>query len=84
MGAPLSNAGVAPPCCPTYTVRPKDTVASVAAAHAVAPFLLTHYNLLPSLGPLPPGQSIQIPCARIVKFAFNGTSSASPAAEPLG
>ena len=73
------RAGSAPLCCPTYTVMPGDTVASVAAAQSVVPSLLTAYNKLPAGGALTPGQVIQIPCARTIEYAQK--AAAPPAGE---
>lgn len=66
-GGALSLAGNAPPCCPAYKVKPGDTADSVASAQSVSPNLLKAFNSLPADAILMPGQSIQIPCARVLE-----------------
>jgi len=80
-------AGSAPPCCPIYTVQPGDTATSVAAAQSVIPNLLTFVNSLPTGATLTPGQSIQLPCARLLNPLAKGVAarqnaSVSPAPSP--
>jgi LysM repeat protein len=83
--------GSAPPCCPSYTVAPGDTATSVAAAQSVTPKLLTSFNSLPDGATLTPGQSIQIPCARVLTAISKGLAakqasagSPSPSPHPSG
>ena len=77
-------SGSPPPCCPTYTAAPGDTIASVAAAEAVAPSVLTTYNNLPAGSPLTPGQTIQTVCARALQYAQTKIGGAAPKPEPSG
>ena len=65
---------------------PGDTTASLAKAEAVEPSLITYYNMLAADTPLTPGQSIQIPCARILQYAqqLKAFQIAVPASEPAG
>jgi len=82
---------MAPPCCPRYTVKPGDTANSVASAQSIAPTLLTGFNGLPNGATLTPGQSIQIPCARVLSPLAKGiaamkmtSGSAAPSSEKSG
>ena len=85
------SAEMAPPCCPRYTVKPGDTAESVASSQSVSPTLLTGFNSLPEGAALTPGQSIQIPCARVLSPLATGiaamkktSGSTSPSPEQSG
>ena len=57
-----------PPCCPTYTVMPGDTVTSVATDKAVLPTLLSLFNNIPDGVLLSPGEILQIPCGVYIEY----------------
>ena len=82
----IMNAGSVPSCCPSYTVKPGDTAASVAAAQSVDPTVLTFYNQLPANASLKPGQTLFIPCARILQYAqqLKASGGATKASRPTG
>ena len=65
---------------------PGDTAASVAVVQSVEPSVLTFYNELPAGAFLTPGQTIQIPCARVLQYAeqMKLGKSTSPASDQLG
>ena len=75
----LLTAGTPPLCCPAYTVKPGDTITSIATDKSVLPNLLIEYNSIPEGDLLMPGQIIQIPCDRLTQFIFQQLAAAPEA-----
>ena len=73
-----------PPCCPLYTATAGSTVDSVAARASVAPTVLTGYNNLPDNATLTAGQTLQMPCERIIEYAYAQKAAHGPVPEHVG
>ena len=58
----------------------------MAAAEAVDPTVLTFYNQLPANATLKPGQTLFIPCKRILQYAqqLKASGGATQASGPMG
>ncbi|CAL8472294.1 g11836 [Coccomyxa elongata] len=64
----------APDCCNTYTVKPRDTLASIAAAHGQPTNGVDIMQAINGLsGDVAAGQNIMLPCGRVLTYitAYN-------------
>ena len=73
------------PCCDAYTVKPGETIFSIAIFFSLVPDEITAYSRLPKSANVQPGQIIQIPCVRVVAFliAQQSTVQSSSFSSPL-
>ncbi|KAL3136646.1 hypothetical protein ABBQ38_005887 [Trebouxia sp. C0009 RCD-2024] len=85
-GRKLLQAAAVPPCCPSQTVRPGDTLASLAEQGGLpansGSTLIKNFNSL-TTDTLNPGDTITIPCARVISYIVM-RSKLAPAPAPSG
>ena len=63
------------PCCDAYTVKPGETIFSIAIFFSLVPDEITAYSRLPKSANVQPGQIIQIPFVRVVAFLIEQQST---------
>ncbi len=83
------GSGAGPTAVPTYVVKQKDTVDSIASRYGVSRQSIVERNNLQPPYPLRPGQTLQVPGARYVPPSAPAEASASVAtatavADPSG
>jgi murein DD-endopeptidase MepM/ murein hydrolase activator NlpD len=79
------GSGAGPDAVPTYVVKHKDTIDSIASRYGVTTQSIVERNRLQAPYSLTPGQSLQVPGAKYVPPAEQGTTSvASSGTAPSG
>jgi murein DD-endopeptidase MepM/ murein hydrolase activator NlpD len=81
------GSGAATGSVPTYVVRPRDTVDSIARQYGVSPRTIIERNKLQEPYSIQPGQTLEVPGARVVEpssppAAETRTAAASPSGPP--
>jgi lipoprotein NlpD len=66
------GSGAAAGTVPTYVVRPRDTVDSIARRYGVSPQTIIDRNKLQAPYAIQPGQTIEVPGARVGRAAAAG------------
>jgi murein DD-endopeptidase MepM/ murein hydrolase activator NlpD len=80
------GSGAGPGTVPVYTVKYKDTVDSIASRYGVTTQSIIDRNKLQPPYPVQPGQTLEVPGARVVEpdqALLNQTAAAAPSRGPV-